>query len=108
MPHRDRPAREDDDDHPTSTLPPFTLTISPVMWRARSEQRNTIGPAMSRGDATRPIGIDLPMRALPSPTYADSAISVSTQPGATLFTVIPRGASSMHSDFTYEIIAPFD
>src|SRR5215211_6918745 len=45
--HRDRPAREEEDDHPQSTLPPFTFTISPVMCRARSEQRNTIGPAMS-------------------------------------------------------------
>ena len=34
---------------PQSTLPPFTLSTSPVMWRARSLQRNRIGPAMSSG-----------------------------------------------------------
>ena len=55
--HGDGPASEDEDDHPQSTLPPFTFTTSPVMCRAQSEQRNAMGPAMSRGCATRPIGM---------------------------------------------------
>ena len=48
------------------------------------------------------------MRRLPSPASAGSHISVSTHPGATLLTVMSRFASSMQSDFTKEIIAPFD
>ena len=35
-------------------------------------------------------------------------MSVSTHPGATLFTVMPRGATSIATDFTKLIIAPFD
>src|SRR4030095_1602486 len=33
--------------HPQSTLPPFTFRTSPVTCRARSEQRNRMGPAIS-------------------------------------------------------------
>ena len=65
VPHRDRAAGEEENDHPQSTLPPFTFRISPVMCRARSEQRNTIGPAMSRGAAMRPIGMPAAMRSRP-------------------------------------------
>ena len=43
--------------HPQRTEPPLTLRISPVMWRARSDARKTIGPAMSLGGGMRPIGI---------------------------------------------------
>src|SRR5439155_24908535 len=43
--------------HPHSTLPPLTFTISPVKCRARSEHRNTIGPAQSSAVATRPRGM---------------------------------------------------
>ncbi len=65
VPHRDGAAREQEDDHPQSTLPPLTFTISPVMCRASSEQRNTIGPAMSRGAAMRPTGMVAAMRSRP-------------------------------------------
>src|SRR5207245_4553342 len=84
-------------DHPQSTLPPFTLRISPVMCPARSEQRNTIGPAQSSGLAKRPSGIVRSMSSLPRPAslaYGVADISVSTHPGATQFTLIRRGASS--------------
>ena len=36
----------------------MTFRISPLMCRAQSVQRNTIGQAMSSGVATRPTGID--------------------------------------------------
>src|SRR5437870_506983 len=88
--HRDRPAGKEKNDHPQSTLPPFTLRISPVMWRARSEQRNTIGPAMSSALPTRPNGIVSSISRLPSPVsrpYGCADISVSTHPGATPFTL---------------------
>ena len=63
---------------------------------------------MSRGDATRPSGMDDATRAITSPARAPATISVSTHPGATAFTVTCRGASSMASDLTSEIIAPFE
>src|SRR5687767_6333196 len=106
--HRDRPAREDEDDHPQSTEPPLTFRISPVTCRARSEQRNTIGPAMSIAEAIRPIGIVRRIRSFASPPNAGTDMSVSTQPGATELTVMSRGASSIANDFTNEMIAPFD
>src|SRR5262245_11060184 len=106
--HGDRPAREQEDDHPQSTVPPFTFTISPVMCRASSEQRKTIGPAMSRGAAIRLTGIVAAIRSRPPSANGCSHISVSTQPGATLFTVMPRFPNSGASDLTREIIAPFD
>src|SRR5262245_37818456 len=106
--HGDRTAREDDDDHPQSTLPPLTLRISPVMCRARFEHRNTIGPAMSRGAAIRRSGIPAAIRSRPPLANGSAHISVSTQPGATLFTVMPRAPSSGASDLTNEITAPFE
>src|SRR2546425_1150377 len=96
-------------DHPQSTLPPFTFRISPVMWPARSEQRNTMGPAQSSGLATRPSGIVRSMSSLPRPAslaYGVADISVSTHPGATQFTLIRRGASSTARDLVNEMTAP--
>jgi hypothetical protein len=58
--------------------------------------------------ATRPIGIVAAIRSFPPAAYGFADISVSTHPGATAFTVMSRPASSMHTDFTKEIIAPFD
>src|SRR5439155_264200 len=84
------------------TLPPFTFRISPVMCPARSEQRNTMGPAQSSGLATRPSGIVRSMSSLPRPAslaYGVADISVSTHPGATQFTLIRRGASSTGEGF---------
>src|SRR4051794_40719170 len=76
--HRDGAAGKQYDDHPQSTLPPFTLRISPVMWRASGEQRNTIGPAMSSAEAMRPKGIPADARARPSAAIGCATISVST------------------------------
>ena len=63
---------------------------------------------MSRAVATRPTGMAAAILSRPSLSRACATISVSTQPGATALTVISRFASSTASDFTNEIIAPFD
>ncbi len=71
------------------------------MLAASSEQRNTIGPAISSGVATRPTGIVASIRFLPSKpsaSYVMADISVSTQPGATESTVMPRRPASTHSE----------
>src|SRR5690606_33364216 len=94
--------------YPQSTLPPFTLRISPVMWRAIGVHRKTMGPATSSAVATRPSGIPALAAARASVRRTEAERSVSTQPGATLFTVIPRGASSTHMDLTSETMAPLD
>ncbi len=64
---------------------------------------------MSSGDAILPIGIAFSIAArsagLPS---AEAVMSVSTQPGATELTRMPRGPSSAASDFVYEMKAPFE
>src|SRR5260370_3092524 len=94
---------------PHSTLPPFTLRISPVMCRASSLHRNTTGPAMSAALATRPSGIARsisPRLAPPASAYAPAAISVSTHPGATQFTLMWRGASSIARDLVKAMTAP--
>src|SRR6185437_16703014 len=91
--------------HPHSTLPPFTFSTSPVMCRARSLHRNTIGPAISSGEAIRPRGIVRRTRSLPSPAKAGSHISVSTHPGARQLTAM-SGAHSIASDLVREISAP--
>src|SRR5213079_1881345 len=95
--------------HPHNTLPPLTFSTSPVMCRARSQQRNTIGPATSSALATRPNGIVCSLSLFPAPvsrSYGCRDISVSTHPGATQFTPIWRGASSTPSDFVRAMTAP--
>src|SRR5258706_13171162 len=73
--------------YPTSTAPPFTLKISPVMKLAYSVHRKSTGPAISSGVPTRPNGIS---RRISSPLLGLSSAgldkSVSTQPGATELT----------------------
>ena len=79
-----------------------------MTWRARSEQRNTIGPAISSGVATRPSGMLFSISPFPLPPSrlnGFSHISVSTHPGATQLTAI-RGASSPASDFVRAMAAP--
>src|SRR2546426_11938268 len=93
---------------PHSTVPPLTFRTSPVMCRARSEHKNTIGPAISSGGATRPSGIVRSISRFPFPASRENGcwhISVSTHPGATQFTAI-RGASSPASDFVRAMAAP--
>ena len=66
--------------HPTSTAPPFTFSISPVINPASGVHRNNTGPAISRGVATRPTGIAAaifgPSRDRPAsrPTYPSPPI----------------------------------
>jgi len=44
--------------YPQSTEPPLTLMMAPVMCRARSEARKTMGPAMSSGGGILLSGMD--------------------------------------------------
>src|SRR5580700_1889162 len=73
--------------YPTSTAPPFTLKTSPVIKPAYSVHKNSTGAAISSGLPARPSGI---VPRIASPVLGSSSagfdISVSTQPGATLFT----------------------
>src|SRR5262249_48128294 len=95
--------------YPHRTEPPFTLRTSPVMWRARSDARKRIGPAMSSAVATRPMGIEPTIFANSRRSRKGAAdISVSTHPGATQLTVTPDGPSSDASDFVNAIIPPLD
>ena len=63
-----------------------------------------MGPATSSTVATRPSGIDASMRSRPA-AMGFATISVSTQPGATQLTVMPRGASSTATLLVRAIIA---
>src|SRR5579885_1259347 len=94
--------------HPTRTAPPFTLTISPLIKPANGVQRNKIGPAISRGAATRPSGIVLRTFLLVTGSLnAGADISVATHPGATQFTYIPWPASSLERLLVRLMSAPF-
>ena len=66
-----------------------------------------MGPATSAGAAMRPRGMSASIRRRASSSSAGAAISVSIHPGATQFTVMPRGASSPEKPFTREMSAPF-
>src|SRR5580658_6910721 len=92
---------------PQSTEPPLTLITSPVIKVARSEAANRIGPAISSAVPTRFNGIGT--RADFNPFLVrrtDADISVSTQPGATQFTKILCGPSSVARPFTKLMMAP--
>src|SRR6185369_4538751 len=91
--------------YPTRTLPPLTLSISPVMWLAREDARKMTEPAMSSAVAIRRRGIAASALSRPSPERASAVMSVSTHPGATALTRI-SGASSVDHDLVAEIIAP--
>jgi hypothetical protein len=79
------------------------------MFSAQCEHRKTMGPAMSSGVATRPTGIVLRIASRSALLEKTSFVmSVSTQPGATQFTLMPDGASSLESDFVNAICPPFD
>src|SRR5580658_10185739 len=68
--------------YPTSTAPPFTLKISPVIKPAYSVHKNNTGAAISSGLPARPMGIVRRIRSpTPGSSSADFDISVSTQPG---------------------------
>ena len=74
-------------------MPPLIEITCPVMYAAPSEHRNATTAATSSGLPSRRIGI---MR-ITSSTGTFAIISVSIRPGATLFTVIWRFASSCAS-----------
>src|SRR3984957_4855755 len=93
--------------YPTSTAPPFTLTTSPVIKPASGVHKNRIGPAISAGSATRPMGMVARARArVGGSAMAGADISVSTHPGATQFTRMPCGASSVARPLVMLITAP--
>src|SRR5271168_598227 len=74
---------------PQSTEPPFTLITSPVIKVARSEAAKRMGPAISSAVPTRLSGMGT--RADFRPFFVrrtEADISVSTQPGATQFTMM--------------------
>ena len=76
------------------------------MWRARSLQRKRIGPAMSAARGN-PAQRDRARDPLPGAglVQGPALISVSTQPGATQFTVMD-GPHSTQSDLVSEMMAP--
>src|SRR5206468_9531066 len=72
---------------PTRTAPPLTLKISPVINPACGVHKNKIGPAISSGVPTRPMGIGRRTSfAIVGSSSEGRDISVSTHPGATEFT----------------------
>src|SRR2546423_15561302 len=94
--------------YPQSTEPPLTLRISPVMLAAQSDARKTTARAMSSAVATRPSGIVSTIFRLNGASPKTTSFnSVSTQPGATLFTRMV-GASSAARDLVNLIWPSFD
>src|SRR5258706_9205770 len=95
--------------HPQRTDPPLTFRISPLICRAHSLHRKTIGHPISSGEATRPTGIEssIDLRKFGS-AKTSAHMSVSTQPGATELTLMPKGPSSAASDFVKAICPPFE
>src|SRR6266478_134408 len=92
---------------PQSFEPPSTRTVSPVIQRASPDARKaTTGPISSaraiRGSACMFIADVRPASVL---TKLD--MSVSTTPGATALTRMPRGPSEAAKCFTRVSIAPF-
>ena len=72
------------------TMPPETLSVTPVRYRASSEQRNAIALATSSGEPIFPRGMAARSECL---TESDnrSSIGVSMGPGATQFARTPSG-----------------
>src|ERR1700728_3980876 len=93
--------------YPAKTAPPFTFKISPLMNPASGVHKKRTGPAISLALATRPIGIpEVIFIPTSGSLKVDADISVATQPGATQFTRIPRGANSLERLFVRLINAP--
>src|ERR1700722_18362405 len=92
---------------PHSTAPPLTFSTSPVMNVDKSDATKSSGPAISSADATRPSGIVSTTSFIPDLVLSVLAdMSVSTQPGATQFTNMLCGASSVDRPFTKLMTAP--
>ena len=75
------------------------------MNEASSEARKATAPAMSRGVPMRQRALASAMARLSSALKQES-MSVSTEPGATAFTLIPEGPSSFESPFTKAMMPP--
>src|SRR2546425_1683276 len=89
--------------NPKKPAPPLTFRISPLICRAQSVHKKTIGHAISSGVATRPMGIESSIDfRKPGLEKTSAHISVSTQPGATEFTLMPKGPSSAANDLVKE------
>ena len=69
--------------------------LPPVMLDAAGRARKATSSATSSGCTRCPVGTVARMSSMPTPSSRKrpAAISVSTQPGQTAFTVMPRGAS---------------
>ena len=88
-------------------LPPSTQSTCPVINEASSDERNCTAAATSSGVPARNNGVSSQM---PDMTSASKqrVMSVSTNPGATQFTRMPLGATSLASAFVYPITAALE
>jgi AcrR family transcriptional regulator len=87
--------------------PPSTRTLSPVIQRASSDARKATTGPISSGRARRWIACMFNAYFCPASVFVKLDISVSTTPGATALTRIPRGPSAAAKCFTSVSIAPF-
>src|SRR6266849_4874480 len=93
-------------DLPQSFEPPSTRTVSPVIQRASSDARKATTPPMSSGWAIRFRACMPRMRLRPTSVLAKLDISVSTTPGATALTRMPRSPSAKAKCVTNVATAP--
>ena len=90
-------------------IPPSAEIVSPVTNRAASEARNTMTSAMSSGVAHLRSGVWCSIVSItPATVLLFAHRAVSTTPGATEFTLIPDGPSSMANDLVAASMAPFE
>jgi hypothetical protein len=91
---------------PQSLEPPSTRMTSPVIQPASSEARNATTGAMSSGWARRFSACKPSATSRPASVLVKLDMSVSTTPGATALTRMPRAPSSAAKCFTSVSIAP--
>lgn len=88
--------------------PPLASMTWPVIQRAESETRNATTSAMSPASPNRSSAVDPAMRsASPGAAKYEPLVAVRVAPGATAFTVIPRGPSSLARVRLIVSTAPF-
>src|SRR4030081_841684 len=86
--------------------PPSTWMVSPVIHRASSDARKAITPPMSSGCAMRLSACIPRTNSRPASVLVKFDMSVSTTPGATALTRIPRAPSIEAKCFTRVSMAP--
>src|ERR1700730_18192261 len=91
---------------PQSLEPPSTCTVSPVIQRASSDARKATTGAMSSGWATRFSACMPSVASRPASVLAKLDMSVSTTPGATALTRMPRGPRTEAKCLTSVSTAP--